>query len=57
MELNFIKPKETVTIAKITIHKTGKMGFSKGAIDLLNIESNGYFYICICLYKHSIIKI
>ena len=42
MELNFIKPKETATIAKITIHKTGKMGFSKGAIDLLNIESNGY---------------
>lgn len=42
MELNILKPKEVSSIAKITIHKTGKMGFSKGASELLSIDKNKY---------------
>lgn len=40
MELTFIKPKETKARAKITVHKTGKLGFSKGAMELLGLEQN-----------------
>lgn len=42
MELEFFKPKEGAGSNKITIHKTGKLGFSKGASDLMNIENNRY---------------
>lgn len=42
MGLKFIKPKEVTSIAKITIHKTGKMGFSRGASELLKLDINGY---------------
>lgn len=42
LDLNFIKPKETDGAVKLTVHKTGKLGFSKGAIELLNIGANKY---------------
>jgi len=42
MELKFLKPKENASIAKITVHKTGKLGFSRGAAELLNIEDNRF---------------
>lgn len=42
MKLNFIKPKESNAPAKITVHKSGKLGFSRGAMDLLNLEENRY---------------
>ena len=38
IDLNFIKPKETYGSVKLTVHKTGKLGFSKNAIELLEIE-------------------
>lgn len=40
MKLKIIKPKEAAAIAKITVHKTGKLGFSKGAMELLDLENN-----------------
>ena len=58
MQLKIIRPKEANAIAKITVHRTGKMGFSKGAIGFLNIEENkfakfgfdesGDFFIVMC---------
>ncbi len=38
MELKFYRPKEPATRAKLTVQRSGKMGFSKGAADLLDIE-------------------
>ena len=38
MQLNFIKPKENIATAKLTVHKSGKIGLSKGAADLLQVE-------------------
>lgn len=42
LDLSFIKPKEIDGAVKLTVHKTGKLGFSKGAIDLLSIGVNKY---------------
>ena len=42
MNIDFIKPKEINTVAKITIHKSGKMGFSRGASELLKLDVNKY---------------
>ncbi|MEJ8590743.1 hypothetical protein JSO54_05785 [Riemerella anatipestifer] len=42
MELRIIKPKEPTAIAKITVQRTGKIGFSKGAMDLLDLEVNKF---------------
>ncbi|WES96545.1 hypothetical protein P2W68_17065 [Chryseobacterium arthrosphaerae] len=42
MELRFLKPKENASIAKITVHKTGKLGFSRGAAEMLNITDNKF---------------
>lgn len=42
MKISFIKPKEINTVAKITIHKSGKMGFSRGASELLKLDVNKY---------------
>lgn len=38
----FIEPKENGKIAKLTVHKSGKLGLSKGAMDLLDTENNKY---------------
>lgn len=38
----FIEPKENEKIAKLTVHKSGKLGLSKGAMDLLDTENNKY---------------
>jgi hypothetical protein len=38
----FIEPKESEKIAKLTVHKSGKLGLSKGAMDLLDAENNKY---------------
>jgi len=37
MKLKFIKAEETERNAKATVHTSGKLGFSKDAIDYLNI--------------------
>ena len=42
MELNFFKPKESTGTYKLTVHKTGKLGFSKAASDLLDLKRNKY---------------
>lgn len=42
MDLRIIKPKEPNAIAKITVHKTGKLGFSKGAMEMLKLDENKY---------------
>lgn len=42
MELKFLKPKENTSIAKITVHKTGKLGFSRGAAELLDVANNKF---------------
>lgn len=38
----FIEPKENEKIAKLTVHKSGKLGLSKGAMDLLDTENYKY---------------
>lgn len=38
----FIEPKENEKIAKLTVHKSGKLGLSKGAMDLLDSENNKF---------------
>ena len=58
MQLKIIKPKEANAITKITVHKTGKLGFSKGAMEMLSLEENKFtkfghdeydnFYIIMC---------
>ena len=42
MNLDFFKPKETTGAYKVTVHKTGKLGFSKSASHLLNLKDNKY---------------
>lgn len=42
MILRFINPGSSSGAAKLTVHKTGKLGFSKGAMELLNTKKNRY---------------
>ena len=42
MNLKFIKPKESASASKLTVQRTGKLGLSKGAITLLDVESRRY---------------
>jgi len=42
LNLKFIEPKETDGAAKLTVHKSGKIGLSKSAAELLNIKNNKY---------------
>lgn len=42
MELKFFSPSENTSIAKVTVHRSGKMGFSKGAAELLQIDKKKY---------------
>jgi len=42
MKLKFIRPKESASASKLTVHKTGKLGLSRGAINLLNVGVNKY---------------
>ncbi|HAP95670.1 MAG TPA: hypothetical protein DCP54_07980 [Chryseobacterium sp.] len=59
MKLNIIKPKEPTALAKMTVHKTGKLGLSKGAMELLDVETNkfakfgyneeGDFFMVMCI--------
>jgi len=42
MELKFFSPSDSISIAKVTVHRSGKMGFSKGAAELLKIEERRY---------------
>jgi len=42
MKFRLIKPKDPPAIAKITVQRTGKIGFSKGAMDLLDLETNKF---------------
>ncbi len=42
MNIVFFKPKKENESIKVTIQKTGKLGFSKGASKLLDLENNKY---------------
>ncbi|WP_295212553.1 hypothetical protein [uncultured Chryseobacterium sp.] len=42
MKLKILKPKESTLVSKITVHKTGKLGFSKGAMEQLELEANKF---------------
>lgn len=42
LDLNFITPKEIDGGTKLTVHKSGKLGFSKNAMELLDIENNKF---------------
>ena len=42
MKLKFINSEETEHNAKATVHTTGKLGFSRGAIEFLNIKENKF---------------
>lgn len=45
MKLNFWKPTTNLGIIKATVHQSGKLGFSRAAIDKLNLKSNTYIKI------------
>ena len=42
MDIKFYIPKATTGNIKCTLHKNGKMGFSKQAIEKLHLKTNGY---------------
>lgn len=45
MKLEIIKPPDSAGLMKATIHVTGKLGFSIGAIKAMNIGDNNYIQI------------
>jgi hypothetical protein len=47
MKFKFLTPKDNVGIVKATVHKTGKMGFSTGAIKVLGLDKNKYFKLAL----------
>lgn len=42
LDLNFIIPREGDGSTKLTVHKSGKLGFSKSAIELMNVDEYRY---------------
>ena len=42
VEIDFFKPKESDRNAKVTVHKTGKLGFSKSASDIMDLANKRY---------------
>jgi hypothetical protein len=42
VEIDFFKPKESDRNAKLTVHKTGKLGFSKSASDIMDLANKRY---------------
>ena len=42
MIVRFLKPDTNNGSAKLTVHKTGKLGLSKGAMEMLNTRRNRY---------------
>jgi hypothetical protein len=44
-ELEFFETEDGLGPAKATVHKTGKLGFSKGANTLIDFDKNKYFKI------------
>ncbi|MCH8032482.1 MAG: hypothetical protein IH950_01830 [Bacteroidetes bacterium] len=47
MKLQKIKPPDSSGLLKATIHASGKLGFSIGAIKVLNINSNSFIQIAV----------
>lgn len=42
MKIRILKPKNSVSPAKLTVQKSGKMSFSKGSVEMLGIEQNRF---------------
>lgn len=42
MKIRFFKPRNVNKRIKLTVHRTGKLGFSKDASQLLNLEKNKF---------------
>lgn len=47
VKFKFLSPKDNLGVVKATVHKTGKMGFSTGAIKLMDLEKNKYFKLAL----------
>lgn len=47
MKLQKIKPPDSLGLLKATIHASGKLGFSAGAIKAMNISNNSYIQIAL----------
>jgi hypothetical protein len=47
MKLQKIKPPDSSGLLKATIHASGKLGFSIGAIKVMNINSNNFIQIAV----------
>jgi len=45
MKISFIKPKHIASNVKCTIHRSGKLGFSKAAIKELNVDETTFVKI------------
>jgi hypothetical protein len=47
VKFKYLTPKDNLGVIKATIHKTGKMGFSTGAIKVLGLDKNRYFKLAV----------
>lgn len=47
MKLQIIKPPDSSGLLKATIHASGKLGFSIGAIKVMNINSSSFIQIAV----------
>ncbi len=47
IKFKYLTPKDNVGVVKATVHKTGKMGFSTGAIKILGLDKNKYFKLAV----------
>src|SRR5690606_39537721 len=45
IELDFFEPEDKYGPIKATVHRSGRLGFSSGANQLINFEENRYFKI------------
>ena len=61
MKIRILKPKETAAVAKMTVHKTGKLGFSRGAMEMMNIDEYRFAKfgfdendrLCVLMFKEA----
>lgn len=45
IKFDFKSPQDTTGVIKATVHKSGKLGFSSGAMKKLKLDENRYFRI------------
>ncbi|MBL6445383.1 hypothetical protein JMN32_03635 [Fulvivirga sp. 29W222] len=51
LEFDIKSPQDTLGVVKATVHKSGKLGFSSGAIKMLGLENEGHRYYKVATNK------